>query len=173
MADSTPPAYNSYCFNFQGMQMRSSGLAGDAPFTWPSANLAIFAPFSLDFSYTVKRYGWINGATVSGNISIAIYSVPGFAQVTGSLTTVAMVGTGAFQWSVLSSPIVLASGYYSLGVSLSSGTGTIRGSTLSADQGRVMGLLEQASAHPLPSTATPAAFARANWPLMSIERNAS
>lgn len=172
MADSTPVQLCSHSLLFQAMQMRSSGLAADAAFTWPAANRAIYQPFSLVWSYSLARIGWWNGGTVSGNVAVAVYAVPGWTVVYNGAAA-AQASVASPQYHVLAAPQILAGGSYALAISFSSATATVRGSSLGADQGRFMGLLQQDAAHPLPATATPVAFSGAAWPLLSISRKAS
>jgi hypothetical protein len=140
---------------------------------WGTANLACYVPFSLPFFYPVTRVWWYNGSAVSGNVDFGIYSAKGTRIY--STGAIAQAGTTVMQF-VTPTAFVLCPGQYFFAISLSSSTGRIVSvpSTFSLTQSRYSGLMEQASAHPLPATATFATIATvAVMPLMGVTRHAS
>jgi hypothetical protein len=174
MAETTPTHLNSVTRYFGGANYRSL-LAGAAPTTstaWGTANLAWFLPFSLPWSYTVQRLFLANGATVNGNIDLGIYSLAGAKLA--STGAVAQATVTEVQYVALGSPLVLAAGTYLFGISLSSATGTVSMSaSVTPPFGRIMGMFQQATAHPLPTTATLAAWNSTGYPLVGITRTTS
>lgn len=153
MADITPYHINSYSRFMGGVNVRLLGIGGPASVVWPSANLAVYIPFSLPWSYTVRRVFVGNGATLNGNIDIGIYNSAGARQYSSGST--AQAGTSAIQYITLGSPLVLAAGTYFLAVASNSATATFQmAGTNMPTSGRLAGLLQQATAFPLPATAT-------------------
>lgn len=174
MAETTPTHINAATRYFGGMNMR--GLTGGSSLAtstaWGTANLAWYLPFSLPWSYTVRRLFLLNGATASGNIDFGIYSVGGTKL--GSTGVFAQTGTTVIQYASLASPLVLPAGNYFCGISLSSATGTVAMNiNITANLGRLMGLYQQATAHPLPSPATFAAWNSTGYPLIGFTRTST
>ena len=119
------------------------------------ANTALFLPFELDRPYLVTQLYVINGPTVSGNIDVGIYSADGTRLVSNG--SVAQTGGGADQIFNITDTL-LGRGAFYLAVVLSSGTGELyRYAPTGTDNYRTWGALTQASAFPLPATATFAA----------------
>lgn len=172
MADSTPLLIHTHARYMCGMSHRAFGLLADTALAWPVANLAIYLPLSIPWGYTVNRIGWCNG-TLSGTPSIAVGIFDGSTNTLYQGTTT-QAGNGAIQYHTLSSPLVLAAGIYTVGISIANATTQIRGTTVTAAQGRQLGLLQQASANPLPSvSATYAAFAQTIEPTLVVTRTTS
>lgn len=151
-------------------------IAGTSPSTstvWPAANRAVYIPFSLAYSYTVRRVFWSNGAVVSGNVDAGVYSRTGTRLA--SCGSTAQAGTTDIQYSAsLASPLTLAAGDYFFGLAYSSATATCLSSTqVTAANGRGMGLYQQAAAFALPATATFAAWASTVYPMCGITRSSS
>jgi hypothetical protein len=170
MAETTPTHINSFSRYTSGFSNRLLAVAGaPASNNWPTANLAIYIPLSLPWSYTVNRVFWINGATVGGNCSVAVLDSAGVRLATSGSTVTS--GASTIQYVTLGSPLVMSAGRYFLGISFS-GTTTVSWLTtgVTADFGRMMGLFQQASAHPIPTTATFASFASIGYPFAGITR---
>lgn len=154
---------------------RGVGVSSTAPAStaWPSANLAFAAPFFLRQPTTFRSAFWANGATVAGNVDVGVYGW--LFNLLGSTGAVAASGTSAIQKAALSASLYLPAGAYFLAMSCSSATNTNRrwGDTLIQQQH--MGVVQMASAHPLPSTFTPASAATLNGytPLFGICQFAS
>ena len=132
---------------------------------WPLANLAIAFPFSVEERQVAYQLGWENGATVSGNVDAGIYSYGGSR----------MVSTGSTAQSGASAPqvvdvtdTVLDPGIYFAAMAMDNATGIVRSSALAARLARVCGVQEQATAFPLPASATWAVMTRAFIPLLGI-----
>jgi hypothetical protein len=170
MADVTPTHITSYSRWASGFTNRLLAVAGPpASNNWPAANQAIYIPLSLPWSYTINRLFWINGATVGGNASLAVLDSAGVRLgTTGSVVT---AGASTVQYTSLGSPLTLAAGRYFLGLSFS-GTTTVAWLTTGVDTqfGRMMGLYQQATAHPIPTSATFAAWASTGYPYCGVTR---
>lgn len=140
---------------------------------WGTNNLATFIPFSLPFPYVVRRLFWQNGTAAAGNSDIGLYGVGGTAIFTAGST--ALSGNSAPQYVSPANPIVLSPGRYFLAFSHSSTAVNhifARGTNTTAN-GRATGMYQQASALPLPATATLAQYADTRVPLAGITRTAS
>jgi len=135
-----------------GARTGGGGTAGGATGSWSSANLAYYYPFWLPCQYTVRRVFWGNGSTVTGNKDFGIYTADGtLLYSTGSTGE---SGASAIQY-VTPTAFVLSPGRYYMAVSCSATTNhgwILPGSSLARTA--LAGGLVQASALPLPATAT-------------------
>lgn len=133
--------------------------------TWPAANLAIFIPFRVYQIYTAVKMSWING-TVSGNIDVGIYDAQGDRLV--SLGSTAMSGASAIQTGDITDT-TLKPGLYYMAMAVDNTTATFRRFTSATVAGTAgLGLLQQATAFALPSTATFAACGNDYIPGLAI-----
>jgi len=140
--------------------------------TWPSANLAIFVPFVIHdrASFASVRAIIANGAAAAGNWDIGVYD-ESWSRL-ASTGAVAMSGTGNIQ-DLAALVATLAPGRYYLAASSSSGTATVWGYTgYPAGLLAAVGLAQQASAHPLPAVAAPAAYAQTFLPVFGLSSQA-
>lgn len=170
----TPLFINTYTRYMIGFNMRAHLNVGGSPasFTWPSANLACYVPMFLPFPYKVQRIFWGNGTTVGGNASIGIYSFDG-GQIYGSASTVT-AGASSLQYITPTNDILLSPGPYFIGLSFSGTVAVAWGSVgMTAIAGRLCGLYQQATALPVPSPATFAAWNSVGVPLVGITKTAS
>lgn len=120
--------------------------------TWPTANKALYFPFTLDESTTFTKAFWMNGATVSGNVDIGIYNEAGTKQV--SMGSTAQATINSIQ-EVNIADTTLAAGRYYMALSCDNTTATFYTWLLaSALYSKVLGCAEQTSAFALPSPAT-------------------
>jgi hypothetical protein len=138
---------------------------------WPSSNRAIYIALALPFAYPVKRAWWVNGGTVTGQADVGIFDAQSGVKLFSTGAT-AQSGTNASQYVTVD--WLVQPGSYYLGMSLSNTAGIF-----SAAPGgqtsymRLSGCLQEASAHPLPSTMTPAAITSIYWPLFGLTRTTS
>lgn len=133
--------------------------------TWPSANLALFIPFKVFFSYTATRMFAYNGATASGNIDIGIYSSQGNKLVSSGST--AQSGTNVLQEFDITDT-VLVPGLYYMAVAMDNTTGTLFRNTTNLNPLRMNAIYQQASAFALPTTTTFAAMAQSYIPVIGM-----
>ena len=138
---------------------------------WPAANLAIYCPLFLPTPYKVQRVWWANGATVNGNVDLALYGGASGVKI-ASTGAVAQAGASAPQF--VTKDWLIQPGEYYLGLSSSSGTATFqRTNTVSVAVMRLLGCLQESTAHPLPATMTGVAIAQAYWPVFGLSSHAS
>lgn len=150
-----------------GVSREQGGGALFASTAWGTANLAIFVPIEIPFSYPVKNLFWYNGATVAGNIDCGVYN-DDLARVC-SCGSVAQAGVTALQFQVPTTEVLLVPGSYYLAVTSSSTTATLHCQTAgTAVTNRELGLFQQLTALPLPAAATIAAAGQARIPLIGI-----
>jgi len=134
---------------------------------WESADRAVYIPIQVPVLCVVRRVWWANGATVSGGatIEVGVYSQgPTGAPKTKLVSGSAVQGSATQVQFVDVTDTVLPPGQYWLAIMASSVTNTTL-FTVSIGSGGVAdiaGRFVQASANPLPSSATPAETANAN-----------
>jgi len=126
--------------------------------TYTSANRAFYHPVVVFSTCVVRRVWWVNGATTTGGatIEVGVYAdsgaKPGAKLISGSATQ----GTASEVQFVDVTDTVLVAGRYWVAIVSSSATNTtlLRDSTPSASFDAAL-IMEQATASPLPATATP------------------
>ena len=147
--------------------MMTAAIGGTpASTTWPAANRAIYVPIYLDQPAICNKLFVQTGSTASGNIDIGVYN-SAFAKLVSIGATVSGSGGVIQEFDVTDT--LLPRGVLYLGISMSSGTGTLLAwSGGNAGIFRAWGILQEASAHPLPSTATPVANTGTFLPIAGI-----
>lgn len=121
--------------------------------TWPTANKAYYYPFSISAAATCYTAFWANGATVSGNVDLGIYTSAKVKVVSTGST--AQAGTSQTQTVALSAS--LAPGNYYIGFACDAAAATFIRANLTDVAGfspAVINLRAGAASFPLPSTAT-------------------
>lgn len=134
---------------------------------YPTASLAMYGPICVSTPFDVDKFVIVNGTVVSGNVDVGIYNRVG-AKLwsSGAVTQTPASDAQTFD---LSPNILLVPDMYYLAVSLSAVAGRLMKTTLgNVTQKRVLGWLEQASAHPLPETATFATAGQVQTPVLAI-----
>lgn len=148
-----------------GARAIANGSAAFVSTAWATANLAIYVPIFLPFRYPVRNLFCYNFATLGGNVDVRVYNSE-YVALTASVAT-AQAGASGLQF--FAADVVLAPGQYYLGLSSSSTTATFACAAVgTATRERYMGLTQQATAHPLPSPATPATVANARIPAIGM-----
>jgi len=137
---------------------------GSAAF--PAANDAIFVPFVIQSATPIKRLFSANGTVASGNIDVGIYSEDGARIVSAGST--AQAGTTDLQFFDIAD-LILGPGRYYMAVALDNGTGTLQRANIIVARLQCLGLAKQASAFPLPATATFATVTAAYLPVVGAE----
>ena len=147
-----------------GSGVGSLGTWGSAG--WIAANRAIYVPFRISRAITVVNMFIINGVTANGNVDIGIYN-DSLAAVWRAGST-AQSGTDAVQFFAVANQ-ALAAGMYYMGLVMASATQTtVLRTTTNVNRLRAYGIVQEASALPLPATMTPAALASAFIPLFGL-----
>ena len=123
---------------------------------WPAADRAIYIPFRIAQPILVVKMFMINGATVNGNVDLGIYDPAGVRLV--SMGSTAQAGASALQtFDITDTQIGPGLFYMALAIDNTTAT-TIRESDSSGVDLAVFGCAQEASAFPLPATATFAAI---------------
>ena len=118
---------------------------------WPTANKAYFIPYSVGGIVTVRKMFVLNGPTLSGNIDVGIYDRNGVRLV--SIGSTAQAGVSIIQEFDITDTL-LVPGLYYLACAMDNTTGQVEIVGPGLAQGMSMGIAEEASAFPLPATAT-------------------
>lgn len=132
--------------------------------TW-TASRAFYCPIRLTRAITVAQLAMYNGATVSGNVDIGIYNSAGTRQVSAGST--AHSGASALQVFDVTNTTI-GPGLFYLAFAISNVTGTVFGYTGDAPRFRLMGCYGEASAMPLPATATFSTTMDGSLPLIGL-----
>jgi hypothetical protein len=145
-----------------------------ASFAWPSADLAAYCPVVIPWPFPVNRVFWYNGSTATSNVDFGIYTMGGSRIYSTGSTAQSGAGASVPQFVTPSTPFILYPGRYYFALTCSGTTNRITGiSTVDTTTGRFAGMLQQASALPLPATATFAAWASSGMPLCGVTRTPS
>lgn len=118
---------------------------------WPSANLAIYVPLRVPRRVVVRKLWFASGTTGTGNVDMALYDAAGVAVVSA---------TNAAKASELTEQVfdvtdtTVGPGLYFIALSSDSSTDTFLRWAPAAPLPAAYGVLTEASAYPLPSTAT-------------------
>jgi hypothetical protein len=163
--------WTTYCVCAPTLRLNGAAISAPASAAWPSANLAMYIPFTIPFPYTVSRLFWCNGSSAAANMDVGLYSLGG-ARIC-STGSVAQVTTNVIQYAAPTATCVLTPGTYYLGVACSGTTNALFMATTTAIQNRMAEVMQEASAIPLPSPATFASMANTNFPLAGFTRLAS
>jgi hypothetical protein len=136
--------------------------------TWPAANLAIFVPVSIPFYYPVVKGVWGNGSPANANCDIGIYTWDGVRLA--SLGSTAQSGASSAQFTAFATPFLLPPGDYYFAMSNSGTTGIFGNTVATAAMGRIAGVRQMATAHPLPATATFATYTGTGYPMFGVSK---
>ena len=150
-----------------GAELSALGGAALTDNVYVAANRAIYVPFYLPESFTVQKVWWINGAAVSGNVDVAVYTAAGARQISAGST--AMAGASAIQ-AVDVADTALAAGDYYLAFACDNTTASFQSSPAAAvsTYNAALGWAQQAAAFALPATATFALSANTYLPFFGI-----
>lgn len=164
--------YSMMAAYFPVMELRWLGTipANSATGAWPVANQAIYIPFSMPHQYPVRRLLWANGSAAGGEWNAGIMT-KGHELLT-STGKVAGAGNSAIQYAACTD-ILLEPGSYIFALAHSAVTANQANSlAITALQGRVGGLTQEAAALTLPNSGTPAKFEGLIYPLCGLTRTA-
>lgn len=137
---------------------------------WPTTNLALYYPFSVAVETTIVKMFWINGGTVGTNsVDVGIYGQDGNRLVSGG----GVLTTGASVEQIVDiTDTILVPGIYYLAMAMNGTTDNIKMlNSIGAATTSGLGVYEQTTAYPLPSTATFAHTNRTVIPLIFTTRN--
>jgi len=128
-----------------------------------TANRAYFVPVRIVLPIIVTQMGWHNGSGITGTVDVGIYLPDGTRLVSKGSTTQA--GASVMQWVDITDT-ELGPGLFYFAISQSALGTTLHRLNLGAPFGKILGMMQQATAHPLPATATFATTATGGWPLI-------
>lgn len=168
----TPLSINTWMSYFPIWSAAAYGLSlNPASSSWGTTNQGVYIPFSIPFEYVVRRFFWVNGATLTGSGCLAIYSSGGNQiYTTGAVAT--RTPANAIQFTTPANPIILKPDCYYLGLSFATTTGAVFGATgVTTAIARAMGILQQASVATLPASMTPIVPTTAIYPLAGFTRS--
>jgi hypothetical protein len=150
----------------------SSGTLLPGSFAWV-ANQAVYMPVFLPWEYPVKRVWWANGATnTTSNVDFGIYTPSGQRLYSTGSTVMGTVNVP--QYVTPAVPFVLPAGQYYFAYVNDNTTNRAFGNAVAtAANGALSGLLSQASALPLPATATFATYVTPGMVLCGVTRTES
>jgi hypothetical protein len=118
---------------------------------WPSANLAIYVPLRIPCRVLVLKLWFASFNTGTGNVDMGLYDVSGAAVI--SATNAAKGATTQEQvFDVTDTPV--GPGLYYIALASDSGTDTFVYDSSAAPMPAANGIRVEASAYPLPATAT-------------------
>lgn len=137
-------------------------VGGTTSGAWPAANRAIYVPFHVLNNYTVVKLGIRNGTTVTGNVDVGIYDANGTRLISSGST--AQAGTSTVQEFDVTDT-TLTPGWYYLAAAMDGAGHTFRvAPSVGVGWMRCLGMYQQATAFPLPATATFAAIGTSYLP---------
>lgn len=135
---------------------------------WPTASTALYLPLYLPWPYTVNRVFWGNGSVLTSTKDFGIYS-PAGAKIF-STGTISESGASAIQYQAITA-VLLPPGRYYMGLVCAATTNHAWSQSVTdAAHSRLAGVLQQASASPLPDTTTFATSTATILPLCGITR---
>jgi len=173
----TPTHLSTYGGNFAGGEFRTTMTANLAATSgaWPVADTAFFIPFAIPYHYVIERFFWANGATVGHNVDVGVYNLEG-TKLCSTGSTVSS-GASAIQYAAISgfSSWILPPGRYYFGHACGgTTTAVMTTTTITANAMRLGGVLQQATALPLPATmASAVAVTSAGYALAGFTRTDS
>ena len=133
--------------------------------TWPTSGKAIYVPFSLRTPILVTKLWTANATNVTDNRDVGIYDINGTLIVSTGAT--AGSGTNAMQFYDITDTLI-GPGQFYLALANNGTTSVYVGSNGNTRGTKAMGILEQASAYPLPATATFATVSQAFIPSFGL-----
>ena len=137
---------------------------------WTSNNRAFYMPLYVPQPVVVVKLWVLNGATASGNIDLGLYTrgAGGPASLLTSSGSTAQSGTSVVQ-EVDITDQVLSPGTYYVALAHSSTVGTVYRTQIgNAAKAQSTGICMQASALPLPATATPVVTTVSDIPIFGV-----
>ena len=148
-------------FAVAGLVQRFLTAGAIATITWPTNNLAVYAPIVLPIRFTVARFLVSNGNNLTGNVDVGLYNQAG--------TRLLSTGSTARSGSTINQYIGITDqsfppGTYYLALVGSSTTGSYGAVQLNNQyEARMCGWLQEAlGATSLPATMTPVSFTGSN-----------
>lgn len=180
--EATPIHISSFSHYAPGAELNRYGswnpVTSPASQNWNAANEAMYIPMCIPWPYILRRFWWFNGATVTGQVSMALLTENGESRLctTGA---VAQSGASAMQYAALTDGDanhnkLIMPGYYYMAISFNGTTGLVWATLSATVQAlRIAGILKQATAHPIPTSMTGVAPTVALYPVCGFTKSAS
>ena len=125
------------------------GSLGLSAIAWPANDTALFIPFRISSPFLIASIFWRN-ATTSGNVDAGVYDAAG----TKLLSTGSIAGSGAMQVVDVTDTLIGPGLFYIAFASSTTGASFRSVANFTANELKVLGCAQQATALPLPATAT-------------------
>lgn len=154
------------CVSQEGALTKRSPWDGSTYAAWPAANMAFYIPFEVYHTIKLTFAGYRNN-TATGNIDLGVYDAHGTRLVSTGST--AIPGSNVLHSVAIS--VTLTPGIYYMAMAYD-GTGNISRYASSSTLQRFIttGCYQQASAFPLPATATFATLTNNYIPTMGLSQ---
>lgn len=157
----TPGSWESLGVGYLGSSAWSAAV-------WPAANRVVLIPFRVYRPFAIQRAFWYNGATVAGNVEVAVYDEEFNRLVTTGSTV--MAGASVIQSAAIASTELVAGLYY-LAMISDSATATFFRRGLASATCRAGGMLQVTTgAIPLAATLTPVTVSSAHCPMCGVSQ---
>lgn len=145
-------------------------VAGPSTAAWVTVNRAIYVPVRLATPFRFTQFFWMNGTVVGApDVDAGIYHANGSRIISTGLTT--HVTSNVIQLVNVTDTTLLPGLYY-LAIVLNGSSGLFRQS-LGGARARILGVVEEGSASPLPAVMTPTASTQQYMPLFGVTALAS
>lgn len=131
--------------------------------TWPTANLAVYAPIDMPMRFTVARFMVANANSLAGNINLGLYD--GAMSLLVSTGSTAAAGSAAVQYVSITARS-FPPGHYYIALVCSSTSNTLQRTLVSTSARRMRecGFFQEAlGSITLPNNMTPAAYTTQGW----------
>jgi hypothetical protein len=142
--------YNSYALGCLGVTVAGLHFTGLTAVAWNTSNEAYFIPIRLSEAVTFQRVGWVNGATLGGNVDVGFYGLDGTRLA--SLGATAQVGASALQ-VVNFGPATVGPGSFYLAMACDLNTATFFEGASGTGIATLSDVRGMAAAFPLPAVA--------------------
>ena len=145
-------------------------VGGPSTAAWVTVNRAIYVPVRLGSPFRFAQFFWMNGTVVgTPDIDAGIYHANGSRIISTGLVTHA--GSNLIQLANVTDTTLLPGLYY-LAIVLNGASGLFRQS-LGGARARILGVVEEGSASPLPAVMTPATATQQYMPFFGVTAMAS
>lgn len=167
----TPVIMTNISFDFGSGEILHGQATAPASTTYPAANRALYTPVYFSRPATILKLFVVNGATSNGNVDVAVYS-----EASGGGPGTRLVSAGSTAQGTVSvvqefdiADLTVGRGVYYLGIASDSATATFFSAATNINgKSSFAGVLQQATAFPLPATATPAVVSNGTIPIIGV-----
>ncbi len=147
--------------------LSQNAVAFNTTTVYPAANRALYMPFYLPSTQLILSVSIYCSVVGGGNFDLGLINST-CTTLLASLGSTALSTTGIKTWTLVTPIQVLAGQRGYIGMSCSSGTSQFLRQTSSVISLRAGSMAQEASAHPLPSSPTPAQVASAYLPTIAL-----